>query len=57
MTDTTAIKCSVKEFREFFESNGGRKVTMTELKEIKASEGGSDYDAIAFGIGNGSLTY
>lgn len=50
-------KAKVSEVKAFFEADGGRKVTLPELKEIKASNGGTDYDDVAEGIGNGSLTY
>jgi hypothetical protein len=52
MTDPT--RATLKQLREFFE-NGGPKVTMTELKQLKSNP--TDYDAIANGIGNGTLTY
>jgi hypothetical protein len=50
-------KATVSELKKYFESDGGRKVTLLELKELKASNNGSDYDAIANGIGDASLTY
>jgi hypothetical protein len=53
MTDRK--KCSLTELKKFFEADGGRKVSMQELKELKAADGA--YDAIAYGIGDGSLTY
>lgn len=48
-------KATIKQVREFFESNGTPKITMAELKELKANQ--KDYDDIAYGIGNGTLTY
>lgn len=50
-------KATLKQLREFFEADGGRKLQMQELKDLKASNGGTDYDHIAEGIGNGTLTY
>jgi hypothetical protein len=52
MSDTT--KATVKQVKEFFEAGGARKVSMTELKELKDAGG---YDALAQGIGDGSLNY
>jgi len=53
---TARPKVKPAELKAFFESDGGRKVSLTELKELKA-DGGQAYDDIAFGIGDGSLTY
>jgi len=50
-------KATLKQLREFFESDGGRKLQMQELKDLKASNGGRDYDQVAEGIGDGTLTY
>ena len=50
----TGEKATVKEIIAFFEADGGKKPTMQELKALKDADG---YDAIAVGIGNGSLTY
>jgi hypothetical protein len=51
------IKAKPAEIKEFFEKDSIRgKVTLTDLKNLKA-DGGKDYDDIAFGIGNDSLTY
>ena len=47
-------RATVKDLKAFFEANDGRKVTMQELKDLKDSGG---YDAIAEGIGDGTLTY
>lgn len=47
-------RATVKDLKAFFEADGGRKITMTELKELKDAGG---YDSIADGIGDGSLTY
>lgn len=71
MTDTItakpATKCTIKELKAIFEENPALdpqfrslqnlKVTMTELKDLKAANAGKDYDAIANGIGNDSMTY
>jgi len=50
-------KASINEVKAFFEADGGRKVQMAELKDLKTGHEGKDYDDIALGIGNGSLTY
>jgi hypothetical protein len=50
-------KATIKQLKEFFEADGGAKVGMQELKELKASRDGRDYDDIANGIGDGTLTY
>lgn len=60
ITDTaTAVaapkRALVKELKEFFEANGGQKVTMQELKELKSNP--KDYDDLVIGLGNGTLTY
>jgi hypothetical protein len=47
-------KANVKAVKDFFEADGARKVSMQELKEVKDAGG---YDALAEGIGDGSLTY
>lgn len=47
-------RATVKDLKAFFESDGGAKVTMTELKALKDSGG---YDDVAEGIGDGTLTY
>lgn len=51
MSDT---KATVKQVKEFFEADGGRKITLPELSALKAAGG---YDAVAEGIGDGSFTY
>lgn len=43
------------ELKKYFEEGGNRKVTMDEIKELKANP--VDYDALANGIGNGTFTY
>lgn len=53
---TTTKRATVRQLRDFFEASGGRKVTMRELKDLKAGDG-RDYDHLATGIGNGTLTY
>jgi hypothetical protein len=54
-------RITVKEFKAFFEADGGEKVTIQELKALKEepSVGGNKngYDDIAVGLTNGSLTY
>lgn len=50
-------KATIKQLQEFFQANGGSKVTMQELKDLKASRDGRDYDEIANGLGAGTLTY
>jgi hypothetical protein len=48
------IKAKPAEIKALFEKDSIRgKVALTDLKNLKAK----DYDDIAFGIGNGSLTY
>jgi len=58
MSDSMPLdgKANIKELKGFFEQ-GSRKVSMAELKELKAGNDGQDYDDIAYGIGNGTLTY
>lgn len=43
------------DIRAYFEEGGYPKVSLQEIKQLK--EKPSDYDDIAIGIGNGSLTY
>jgi hypothetical protein len=53
-------KASPAQVREFFEADGARKVETKELLRLKKSANGEplpDYDQIAYGIGDGSLTY
>jgi hypothetical protein len=53
-------KCSIGEFRDFFEAAGARKVEAAELMRLKKSRDGAelpDYDQVAKGIGDGSLSY
>lgn len=48
-------RATVKAVKDFFESgDSGRKVSMTELKDLKNADG---YDAIADGIGDETFTY
>ena len=54
-------KAEMKEVREFFET-GAKKVTAADLMGLKrvAGPGGQelpDYDQVAEGIGDGSMTY
>lgn len=50
-------KATLTEVRNYFKADGGTPLRMEELKEFKAVNGGKDYDQIAEGIGNGTLTY
>ncbi len=50
-------KASIKDLKAFFEADGGAPIKMQELKDLKASNAGKDYDDIANGIGDGTLTY
>lgn len=48
-------KASIKEVKAFFETDG-RELKNTELLEFKKADS-DGYDAIAEGIGDGSMTY
>jgi hypothetical protein len=50
-------KATIKELKGYFEADGGPKVSMQELKELKQSNDGQDYNQIAEGIGDGTETY
>lgn len=50
-------KATIKELKAFFEADGGTKIEMKELKDLKASRDGADYNELANGIGDGTLTY
>jgi len=50
-------KATIAQLKAFFEADGGRKISMAELKELKASRDGRDYDEVANGLGDGTLTY
>lgn len=50
-------KATIKELKAFFETDGGEKISMQELKDLKGANDGRDYDQIANGIGDGTLTY
>lgn len=61
---TKVDRASVKDMKIFFEAGPNhtpdglpKKVKLTEMTELKASNGGKDFDHIANGIGNGTLTY
>lgn len=57
---TASGKASPSEVRAFFEQDGARKVSARELIALKKDDDKNDlpdYDQIAEGIGNGSLTY
>jgi hypothetical protein len=59
-TDARGTKATIKQLKEFFEEGNGPKVEITELKALKKDAAGGDlpdYDDIAYGIGNGTLTY
>lgn len=59
MTDSN--KATPSEVKAFFEADGGSKVGAAEIMALKkdpiTKETLGDYDDIAFGIGNGTLTY
>lgn len=50
-------KSALTKVREYFKADGGTPLTMAELKEIKAADGGKHWNQLAEGIENGSLTY
>lgn len=51
-------KATIAELKRFFETDSQRdKIKMEELKALKAGRDGKDYDDIANGIGDGTLTY
>lgn len=51
-------RATITQLKAFFETNSVKgKITMNELKELKASRGGKDFDEIMEGIGDGTLTY
>ena len=54
-------KASVPQVKAFFaEGDNGKTVTARDLIDLKKAEGkahDSAYDDLAFGIGDGSLTY
>jgi hypothetical protein len=50
-----AKKATLTEVRNFFSANGGKPLTMAELREMKDDPKG--WLQIQEGIGNGSLTY
>lgn len=54
MTETTG-RATPKQIRDYF-GEGSHPVTLGELKALKEN-GGTDYDQIAVGLGNGTLTY
>lgn len=51
------VKTPLMQLREYFAADGGKPLTMAELKEFKAANGGRDYDQVAGGIVDGTLTY
>lgn len=50
-------RAAIKDIQAFFIADGGSKLTMQELKDLKVSRDGKDYEDIATGIGDGTLTY
>lgn len=50
-------RAAIKDIQAFFQLDGGSKLTMQELKDLKVSRDGKDYEDIANGIGDGTLTY
>lgn len=54
---TSPTKATPKQVRDFFSADGGTPVTTAELMELKKSNGGTDYNEVAEGIGNDTLTY
>lgn len=51
-------KANVAQVKKFFEEGSIRgKLTMADLKALKESNGGRDWDQLAEGIGDGTLTY
>lgn len=55
MTEEYNMKASLTEVRNFFSANGGKPLTMAELKEMKTDPTG--WAQLTEGIGNGTLTY
>lgn len=58
---TDRVKASPAEVRAFFEADGAPKVSSAELMALKkdpvTKDNLPDYDQVAYGIGDGSLTY
>lgn len=53
-------KASITEIKEFFQADGGPAVSAKEIIRLKKTPEGvplPDYDQIAIGIKNGTLTY
>lgn len=50
-------RATIAIIQAFFIADGGKKLTMQELKDLKVSRDGKDYEDIANGIGDGTLTY
>lgn len=50
-------KATIKQLKDFFEADGAPKISMAELKDLKASRDGKDFDQIANGIGDQTFTY
>lgn len=50
-------RATITAIQAFFTADGGSKLTMQELKDLKVSRDGKDYEDIANGIGDGTLTY
>lgn len=51
----TATRVKVSDVKKFFESDGGRKLGLPEMKDMKSDEKG--WAEITAGIGDGTLTY
>lgn len=56
MTQPTPGRATPKEIRDYF-GKDSRPVGLQEIKALKDSAGGKDYDDIANGLGNGTMTY
>lgn len=52
-----SVQTPLTQLREFFKADGGRPLTMDELKEFKSVNGGRDYAQVSGGIVDGTLTY
>lgn len=58
---TDRVKATPSQIKAFFEADGGDKIGAKEIMALKKVPGTTtelpDYDQIAYGIGDGSLTY
>jgi hypothetical protein len=60
MANDTPTRATPTQIRTFFETSATDKVGARELMGLKKDQDGKeipDYDQIATGLGNGSLTY